>query len=137
MTSMRQVWRALPRPNPIKCAYCMILKCLFPIFPALVWPLGRPHDARGADDAGSWGGCWALKMRYKPQQNAHNARCGQCLWFNAVVDAFSWVFDPSWSESSQNRVPIVLMMLLYEARARALYRNIISTIGTPFWVVFS
>ena len=27
MTSMRQVWRALPRPNPIKCACCMVLGC--------------------------------------------------------------------------------------------------------------
>ena len=27
MTSMRQVWHALPRPNPIKCACCMVLVC--------------------------------------------------------------------------------------------------------------
>ena len=37
----------------------------------------RPHDAH---DAGSWGACRALKMRYKPQQNDQNTRCGQCLW---------------------------------------------------------
>ena len=46
-----------------------------------------------------------------------------------IFDGFSWIFDPSWSQSSQNGVPIAQLMFLYEARA---YRNIISTIGTPF-----
>ena len=88
------------------------------MFPILLWPLGRPHDAHDADDAGSWGAP-ALKMRHKPQQNAHNTRCGLCLWFSAIFDAFSWAFDPSWCQSSQIGVPLVLMMLLYEARERA------------------
>ena len=52
MTSMRQVWRALPGPNTIKCECCM---SVLPIFPALLWLLGRPHDVHDADDAGSWG----------------------------------------------------------------------------------
>ena len=34
---------------------------------------------------------------------------------------------------SQNGVPIVLMMHLYGARARASYASIISTIGTSCW----
>ena len=44
-----------------------------------------------------------------------NTRCGQCLWVNATFNAFLGF----WSQSSQNGLPIVLMMLLYEARARA------------------
>ena len=32
-----------------------------------------------------------------------------------------------------DRVPIVQLMFLYEARARASYRNISCTIGNPFW----
>ena len=36
-----------------------------------------------------------------------------------IFDGFLWVFDPSWSQSSQNGVPIVQLMFLYEARARA------------------
>ena len=36
MTSMRQVRRALPRPNPIKCAFWVC----WPIFPALLNFLG-------------------------------------------------------------------------------------------------
>ena len=29
MTGMRQVWRALPRPNPTKCACCMVFGRVF------------------------------------------------------------------------------------------------------------
>ena len=36
-----------------------------------------------------------------------------------IFDGFPWVFEPSWSQSSQNGVPIVQLMFLYEARARA------------------
>ena len=50
-----------------------------------------------------------------------------------IFDGFPWVFHPSWPQSSQNGVPIVQLMFLYEARAHASYRNIISTIGTHFW----
>ena len=46
-----------------------------------------------------------------------------------IFDGFPWVIDPSWSQSSQKGVPIVQLMFLYEARARASYRNIISTIA--------
>ena len=35
-------------------------------------------------------------------------------------------------KAAKSGVPIVLMMFLYEARARASYRNISCTIGTPF-----
>ena len=36
-----------------------------------------------------------------------------------IFDGFLWVFDPSWSQSNQNGVPIVQLMFLCEARARA------------------
>ena len=36
-----------------------------------------------------------------------------------IFDGFPWVLDPSWSQSSQNGVPIVQLMFLFEARARA------------------
>ena len=48
-----------------------------------------------------------------------------------------WVFDPSWSQSSQNGVRIVQLMFLYEARALASYRNIMSTIRTPLLAAFN
>ena len=35
-----------------------------------------------------------------------------------IFDGFPWVFHPSWSQSSQDGVPIVQLMFLYEARAR-------------------
>ena len=111
----------------------------------------RPHDAH---DAGSWG-CRALEMRYKPQQNAQNARCGQCLWLQVPVkcncglehgqpaqrtmskvifDGFPWVFDPFCSQSSQNGVPIVQLMFLYKARARAPRTGTSSAqLGPHFW----
>ena len=67
MISMRQVWRALPRPNPIKCAYCMVYRRLLPISNTFV-ALGRPHDAHDADDAGSWGAAGHLKCAIKPNK---------------------------------------------------------------------
>ena len=113
MTSMRQVWRALPGPSPIKCECCMFFGSVLPIFPALLWLLGKPHDAHDAA-AGRLRGAVNPNKIFKIITG-----CGQCLWFNDVVDCFSLVFDSSLSQSSQNGVPIVLMMLLYEARARA------------------
>ena len=68
MISMRQVWHALPRLNPIKCAYCMVFKCLLLIFPILLWPLGMPHDAHDADDAGSWGAAGRLTCAINPNK---------------------------------------------------------------------
>ena len=41
------------------------------------------------------------------------------LALGGLQAAKSWIFDPSWSQSSQNGVPIVQLMFLYEARARA------------------
>ena len=38
-----------------------------------------PKQAHDAHHASSWV-CWALKIRYKPQQNAQNTCRGQCLW---------------------------------------------------------
>ena len=79
-------------------------------------------------------------MRYKPQQSAQNASCGQCSWLQipvkcncglehgqpaqrtmskVIFDGFPWVFDLFCSQSSQNGVPIVQLMFLYEGRARA------------------
>ena len=77
MISMRQDWRALPRPNPIKCAYCMVFKCLLPIFPILLWPPGMPHDAHDADDAGSWGAAGRLKCAINPNKTltTHAVSC--------------------------------------------------------------
>ena len=42
---------------------------------------------------------------------------------------------PPGSKEAKNGVPIVQLMFLYEARARARasYRNISCTIGNPFW----
>ena len=40
-----------------------------------------------------------------------------CL--KSFLDGFPSVFDPSWSQSCQNGFPIVQLMFLYEARARA------------------
>ena len=78
-------------------------------------------------------GCRALEMRYKPQQNAQNARCGQCSWLQipvkcncglehgqpaqrtmskVIFDGFPWVIDLFCSQSSQNGVPIVQLMFL-------------------------
>ena len=51
-------------------------------------------------------------------------KCECCMVFGCVLPLFA-------------AVPIVLMMLLYEARARASYRNIISTTGTPFLSVLN
>ena len=42
---------------------------------------------------------------------------GNVLGSMPCLMPFLGVFDLSWSQSSQNGVPIVLMMLLYEARA--------------------
>ena len=54
--------------------------------------------------------------------------------FKVVFNGFSWVYDTSWSQSSQNGVPIVLMMLPYEARARASYRKQLGPHFGPFSV---
>ena len=40
-----------------------------------------------------------------------------CL--KSFLDGFPSVFDPSWSQSCQNGFPIVQLMFLYEAGARA------------------
>ena len=40
-----------------------------------------------------------------------------CL--KSFLDGFPSVFDPSWSQSCPNGFPIVQLMFLYEARARA------------------
>ena len=95
MTSMRQVSCSLPWPSAIQCAcsmfFCVRSAYMFSIFVA---PIGRPHDAHDADDAVFLGGCWVIKRRCEPQQNAQSARSGQCLWFNAVFDAFLGVLTP-------------------------------------------
>ena len=36
-----------------------------------------------------------------------------------IFDGFPWVFDPFCSQSSQNGVPIVQLMFVYEVQARA------------------
>ena len=42
----------------------------------------------------------------------------QITMSKVICDGFAWVFDPSWSQSSQHGVPIVQLIFLYEARAR-------------------
>ena len=71
MTSMRQVWRSLHPPNPLQRACCMFFfllffVCFLPIFSALLWTLGRPHDAHDADDGGSWGTSGRLRGAVNP-----------------------------------------------------------------------
>ena len=60
------------------------------------------------------------------------------LWPNVQPqsrpDGFPWVFDPSRSQLSQRGPNCADDVSIRGARARALYRNIISTIGTSFWL---
>ena len=54
-------------------ATCMLhvfffLVCFMPIFSALLWPLGRPHDAHDADDGGSWGTSGRLRGAVNPNK---------------------------------------------------------------------
>ena len=76
MTSMRQVWRSLPKPYYFACA--------LPIFSALLWPLSRPHD-HDADDAGSWGVVVRLRSAVNTNKtlkiHAVGNVCGSMLFF--------------------------------------------------------
>ena len=95
MTSMRQVWRELPRPNSINCACCMVFGFVCPYFQHF------------CDAAANWQktalvGQSMVSLRGEP--------------FTVVFDGSSCVFDPSCSQLSQNGVPIVL---LTHRRARA------------------
>ena len=103
------------------------------------WTREAPQGPRATCVGPAGPACRALKMRYKPQQNAQNTRCGQRLWLEipvkyncglehgqpaqrtmskVIFDGFPWVVDLFCSHSSQNGVPILQLMFLYEARAR-------------------
>ena len=92
MTSMRQVWRALPGPNPIKCERCMFLG-LFCIFPALLCLLGRPHDAHDADDAGSWV-AGRLRGAVNPNKTFKIHAVGNVCGSMTFLNAFLWFLTP-------------------------------------------
>ena len=89
MTCMRQVWRALPRPNPIKCECCMVFGCVLLICPALSWLLSIRHDARDADDAGSWGAAGRLRGAVNSNKtlkiHAVGNVCGSMTFLTALL----------------------------------------------------
>ena len=108
MTSMK---RALSRPNPVNCACCTVVGCVIAhissTFVVLQLDLARLWRIQYVKC-----GCWFAK----------NGTCGlkhgqpaQRTVFQAILVGFSWVLDCSWSQLSPNRVPIWLMMFLYEA----------------------
>ena len=94
MTSMRQVWRALPGPNPIKCECCMFLGSVLPIFPALAWLLGRPHDAHDADNAGSWEAAGRLRGAANPNKTFKIHAVGNACGSMTLLIAFLWFLTP-------------------------------------------
>ena len=116
MTSTRHVWRALPRPNPIKYACCMVFGRVLPVFPALLWLLSLSVREM-----------WLLLAADLPQKctcGLEHDQPAQRTTSKVIFDGFPWVLDPSWSQSSQNGVPIVQLMFLFEARARARARPV-------------
>ncbi len=94
---------ALPRLTPENCAFCLMWLDISIIF-------------------------MAAMLSYGPKHGQH----AQGTISSAIYDGSCCLFGLLWSQCNPNCVPIVLMMFLYAARARAAYRNIISTIGTQF-----
>ena len=111
MISTRQVWRALPRPNPIKCACCMVCECVSPILPTALWLLSLSNAWNVA--------AVAADLPKKSTCALEHGQPAQRTTSKVNFYGFSWVFDPSGSQSSPNGVPIVQLMFLYEAHARA------------------
>ena len=109
---MREVWRASPRPHPIKCACSMVLNRFLPIFPALLWL----QSLSNAGNVGATGSCFAPP---KCNRGLEHGQPAQRTMFQVIFDGFPWVFDPSCSQSCQNGFLIVQLMFLYEASARA------------------
>ena len=123
---MREVWRASPRPHPIKCACSMVLDRFLPIFPALLWLQSLSY----AGNVGATGSCFAPP---KWNRGLEHGQPAQRSVSKVIFDGFPWVFDPSWSQSCQNGFPIVQLMFLYEARARApRTRASAAQLGTQF-----
>ena len=112
MTSMRQVWRALPGPSPIKCECCMFFGPVLPIFPALLWLLGKPHDAHDA-------AAGRLRGAVNPNKIFKIHAVGNVCGLMTLLIAFLWFLTPPCLNQAKNGVPIVQLMFLYEARARA------------------
>ena len=110
------------------CNMCMVhgFWARFAMFPALLWLL-RMFNARNVAAIGS-------RLAKKCNRGLERGQPAQRTMSKVIFDGFVGVFNLSWSQSSPNAVPIVLMMFLYEAHARAPYRSIISTIGNPFWL---
>ena len=85
-------------------------------FQDFLWSLGRPHDAHDADDAGSWGAAGRLKRTINPDKtltiHSVGSVCSSMLFLMPCLEFLTppGINGPKWG-------PIVLMMLLYEARA--------------------
>ena len=62
---------------------------------------------------------WVLICPPKCNRGLEHGQPAQRTVSKVIFDGFPWVFDPSWSQSCQNGFPIVQLMFLYEARARA------------------
>ena len=67
MTSMRQVWRALPGPNPKKCE-CYMFFCISFANVSSIFVAPKQADAHDADDAGSWGAAGRLRGVVNPDK---------------------------------------------------------------------
>ena len=102
--SMRQVWHALPRPNPIKCACCIVFGCVLPMCPVLLFCGSEACPMRET---------WLLlaaDLQKKSSRALEHGQPAQRTMSKVIIDGFPWIFDPSWSQSSQNGVPIVQLI---------------------------
>ena len=108
MTSMRQVWCALPKPNPVKCACCGVFAYISSTF-----------MASKLVQCVKCGCFWQLICK-------NNCTCGlehgqphrePCLKLSLM--AFLWFLTPPGTNQAKNGVSVVGLMFLYEARARA------------------
>ena len=62
---------------------------------------------------------WVLICPPKCNRGLEHGQPAQRTVSKVIFEGFPWVFDPSWSQSCQNGFPIVQLMFLCEARARA------------------
>ena len=114
MTSMRQVWRALSTPNPIKCACCRVFGYVWPICPALWCDLLKK--------------CTCGLELFQPAQRTMS---------KVIFDGFSLGFGlllvpikPKWGPNCAADVPV------RGARARLVQEHQLHN-WDPFWASFS
>ena len=65
---------------------------------------------------------WVLCSCFAPpkcNRGLEHGQPAQRTVFQVIFDGFPWVFDPSCSQPCRNGFPILQLMFLYEARARA------------------